>query len=70
MLLRFRRQSLHFEGRTWLEALREYIQGNKNFIQDCLNNALRQLRIISIDATYLLWLYCSMILFADKAWVF
>lgn len=47
------------EGRTWLEALREYIQGNKNFVQDCLSNELKQLHLVSVDATYLLWLDCE-----------
>lgn len=47
------------EGRPWLEALREYIQGNKNFVRDYLNNELRQLHVVSTDATYLLWLDCE-----------
>lgn len=47
------------EGRAWLEALREYIQGNKNYVQDCLDNGLQQLHVVSTDATYLLWLDCE-----------
>lgn len=47
------------EGRSWLEALREYIQGNKKFVQNCLNNELKQLCVVSVDATYLLWLDCE-----------
>lgn len=47
------------EGRAWLEALREYIQENKNFVQNYLSNELKQLCVVSTDATYLLWLDCE-----------
>ena len=47
------------EGRAWLEALREYIQGNKNFVKNYLSNELKQLCVVSTDATYLLWLDCE-----------
>lgn len=47
------------ESRPWLEALREYIQDNKYYVEHFLDSELKQMRVISTDATYLLWLDCE-----------
>lgn len=47
------------EGRLWLEALREYIQENKKYVCHFLDSELKQMRVVSVDATYLLWLDCE-----------
>lgn len=47
------------EGRAWLEALQKYLQGNKSYVKDFLDDGLMQLHVVSMDATYLLWLDCE-----------
>ena len=46
------------EGEAWLDALREYIQENKNFVEDYLKKEVPQIRPVSSQATYLMWLDC------------
>ncbi len=47
------------EGHDWLINLLEYIQGNKDLVEDFLREKLPKVRLISKDATYLLWLDMS-----------
>lgn len=47
------------EGENWLDALREYIHKNKRTVSDFLKNEIPALKLISSDATYLLWIDCS-----------
>lgn len=47
------------EGENWLDALREYIHKNKRTVSDFLKNEISALKLISSDATYLLWIDCS-----------
>lgn len=47
------------EGGPWLDALRNYLQDNKNYVCRFLDNELKQMRVVSTDATYLLWLDCE-----------
>ena len=46
------------KGEAWLDALREYIQENKNFVKDYLKKEVPQIRPVSSQATYLMWLDC------------
>lgn len=46
------------EGEAWLDALRAYIQENKNFVEDYLKKEVPQIRPVSSQATYLMWLDC------------
>lgn len=46
------------KGDAWLDALRDYIQKNKNFVEDFLKKEIPQIKQISSQATYLLWLDC------------
>ncbi len=46
------------EGEAWLDALREYIQENKNYAVDHLKKEAPQIRPVSSQATYLMWLDC------------
>ena len=46
------------KGEAWLNALREYIQENKNFVEDYLKKEVPQIRPVSSQATYLMWLDC------------
>lgn len=46
------------KGEAWLDALREYIQENKNFVKDFLKKEDLHIRLVPSQATYLLWLDC------------
>ncbi len=49
------------KGEGWLDALREYIDQNKQMVKQFLQKELPQISIVSLDATYLLWLDCHQI---------
>lgn len=44
------------KGRPWLEELQQYLQKNKQYVQEYLEKELPQLSLVSMDATYLLWI--------------
>lgn len=47
------------KGKPWLDELRKYLQANKEFVRSYIEKELPQLSVISLDATYLLWIDCS-----------
>lgn len=47
------------EGGPWLDALREYIAGNKRLASEFFQNGLPEIRPVFSEATYLIWLDCS-----------
>ena len=49
------------QGGEWLDQLREYIFGNKKCAAEFIEKELPQIRLISSEATYLLWLDCSVL---------
>lgn len=49
------------KGRPWLLALREYIQGNKEYAGQFLEQELPALYLVPSEATYLLWIDCGRI---------
>lgn len=46
-------------GSPWLEELKVYIQENKQMVVDYLKKEIDSISVVSLDATYLLWLDCS-----------
>ena len=46
------------KGEAWLDALREYIDENKQLVKQYLEKELPQVSVVSLDVTYLLWLDC------------
>ena len=46
------------KGEAWLDSLREYIQENKNFVENFLKKEDLHIRLVPSQATYLLWLDC------------
>lgn len=46
------------KGEAWLNALREYLQENKNFVENFLQKEIPQISPVSSQATYLMWLDC------------
>lgn len=49
------------EGGEWLDALREYLQENKKTVKEYIQREIPQIKVGSLDVTYLLWLDCSQI---------
>lgn len=47
------------KGSEWLDALRDYIQKNKDFAEQFVSENIPPARIVRSEATYLLWLDCS-----------
>lgn len=47
------------KGKPWLDRLREYLQGNREFVRQYIENELPRLSVVPSDATYLLWIDCS-----------
>jgi cystathionine beta-lyase len=52
-------ESAYTYGDDWLNQLMEYLAGNLKFLQDYLTRYLPMIRVISPQATYLIWLDCS-----------
>lgn len=46
------------KGEDWLDALRVYIQENKNYVENFLKKEVPQIKPVPSQATYLLWLDC------------
>ena len=49
------------EGEDWLNELRKYIYYNKQMVKAFLETELPEIKLVSSQATYLLWLDCSQI---------
>lgn len=47
------------KGGQWLDELRDYLYSNKQIAADFIKKELPEIKLISSEATYLLWLDCS-----------
>lgn len=47
------------EGEPWLEALLDYLMGNKQLIEHFIASQLPKLQVIHSEATYLAWIDCG-----------
>ncbi|MBQ9816755.1 MAG: pyridoxal phosphate-dependent aminotransferase [Proteobacteria bacterium] len=47
------------KGGEWLDELREYLYRNKELVREFIERELPELKLISSQATYLLWFDCS-----------
>lgn len=47
------------KGKPWLDELRGYLQANKEFVKKYIEKELPLLSVVSLDATYLLWIDCG-----------
>ena len=43
-------------GEPWLVELIDYLDGNRQFVRDFINSCLPMIRLVDVEATYLLWL--------------
>lgn len=46
-------------GADWLDACRDYLRGNLDFLRDFLRENLPQLKLVEPEGTYFAWLDCS-----------
>ncbi|MCR5737500.1 MAG: pyridoxal phosphate-dependent aminotransferase [Eubacterium sp.] len=49
-------QAAYEEGRPWLEALKEYLTENLDYVRNFLKEELPQVKLIEPEGTYLIWL--------------
>jgi cystathionine beta-lyase len=54
------------EGAAWLDALLNYLAGNRDFVRNFISRQLPQIRLIEAEGTYLLWLDCRAMSMDDK----
>ena len=52
-------QEAYTHGEEWLLQVKNYIQGNIEFVKAYLNQKLPQIKLLQPEGTYLLWLDCS-----------
>jgi cystathionine beta-lyase len=50
------------QGEQWLEALRTYVEKNREVVADFLDKELPNIKMVYSHATYLIWLDCSKLL--------
>lgn len=46
------------EGDAYLDALRDYLKANKEYVRDYIEKNIPQLKVVPSEATYLLWIDC------------
>ena len=49
-------QAAYTHGEEWLDALKDYLKGNLDFIRDFLKEELPQVRLVEPEGTYVVWL--------------
>ena len=49
-------QTAYTRGEAWLDALKDYLKGNLDFVRAFLKDHLPKVRLIEPEGTYLLWL--------------
>lgn len=55
------------EGDPWLDALRTYLAGTRDFVAEYLRARIPSIRLLPPEAGYLLWLDCRSLNMADEA---
>lgn len=59
-------QAAYTYGDQWLSELREYLEGNLNFLKGYLAEYLPKIKLVEPEGTYLVWLDCRELGFTDK----
>ncbi|GHT18401.1 aminotransferase [Bacteroidia bacterium] len=47
------------QGEAWLEALKHYLYDNYIYLKTCFEKHLPQLKVVPLEATYLVWIDCK-----------
>lgn len=59
-------QAAYTYGEDWLEELKAYLNENKNFVRQYLEENIPEIRLVEPEGTYLLWLDCSGLGMSDE----
>lgn len=59
-------QAAYTGGREWLDAVKEYIRKNLNYVRSFLKANLPRIKLVEPEGTYLLWLDCRYYGLTDK----
>lgn len=59
-------QTAYETGREWLDALKQYLEGNLHYVRGFLKENLPKLRLIEPEGTYLLWLDFRQLQLTDR----
>jgi cystathionine beta-lyase len=51
-------ETAYTKGEEWLEQLLDYIQENANFAKNFIEKNIPKIKVVNLEATYLLWLDC------------
>ena len=54
------------ESEDWLDALREYLLNNYNFLKDFFAQNLPQFKVINLEGTYLVWIDCKVLKYTSQ----
>ena len=54
------------EGEDWLDQLLEYLEGNRDFITSFINERIPKLKVVKLEATYLIWIDCRSLGISSK----
>lgn len=54
------------EGEQWLLEVLEYLEANKNYLINFINDNLPQLKVMNPEGTYLIWINCSSLNISTK----
>ena len=46
------------EGEEWLDQLLEYLEGNRDYLISYINERIPKLKVVKLEATYLIWIDC------------
>lgn len=59
-------EAAYTEGKEWLEALREQLVVNSQYIKEYISSNIPEITVYRHDATFLMWLDCSALGLDDK----
>lgn len=59
-------ESAYKYGDEWLDQCLEYLQQNLDFLTNCIENNVKELKVIKPEGTYLVWIDCSELGMDDK----
>jgi len=54
------------EGEEWLDQLLEYLEGNRDFLTSFINERIPKLKVVKLEATYLIWIDCRSLGISSK----
>lgn len=59
-------EAAYLSGESWLEELLPYLEKNIEFVKNCLEKSLPEVKVMIPDASYLLWIDCRALELTDK----